>query len=311
MSKAEQDINRKLSSYKSKIIFIAYNHKDKVIARFIYQKLIKEGWFNIENFMDEFSIKPGKDIKTECIEKAKNADLGIVILSEYTQKSEYVSQEIGILLARDIPKIYVSIHENLVIPPGYEKDIKSFLLYEERNPFMGLSKIVELVKAYLDPEEIGPVELATRGTKLAAQGKFDEALECYEKAILRDPDYDIAYFSKILNLRRLGRYNEAIQFADKALAKFPNHTEILTKKAFVLYSIKKFEEAIKIYNKILFLDSNNINAMYYKAECLNKSGKFDKALKYFREVNEHNPDSKLGKRANRRIIVLKNKTSDK
>ncbi len=87
-----------------KTIFIAYNHKDKVIARFIYHALSKEPWRHIEVFMDEFSIQAGKDIKQKCLEKAKSADLGIVILSEYTQKSEYVPQEVGLLLSRDIPK---------------------------------------------------------------------------------------------------------------------------------------------------------------------------------------------------------------
>jgi len=123
-----------------KSLFIAYNHKDKVIARFIYHALSREPW-DIEVFMDEFSIQPGEDIKQKCLEKAKNADLGIVILSEYTQKSEYVPQEVGILLSRNIPKIYVALHESWEIPPGYEKTIKSFPLWEEKDPSEGMNKL--------------------------------------------------------------------------------------------------------------------------------------------------------------------------
>jgi hypothetical protein len=126
-------------------IFIAYSHKDKVIARFIYHALSMEPW-DIEVFMDEFSIQPGEDIKQKCIENAQKADLGIVILSEYTQKSEYVPQEIGLLLSMEIPKIYVALHEDWEIPPGYEKTIKSFPLYEEKNPFEGMNKLKELVR---------------------------------------------------------------------------------------------------------------------------------------------------------------------
>lgn len=299
---------KKANSQPSKVIFIAYNHKDKVVARFIYHRLVKENWFNIEVFMDEFSIKPGKDIKTECVKKAKTADLGIVILSEYIQKSDYASQEIGILLSREIPKIYISLHQDWMIPPGYEKTIKSFPLHEERNPFEGLAKLIELVKEYLKPKEIGVIEIVNKAFKLNAQGKFEDALELYEKAILRDPNYDSPYFIKITNLRKLGRYDEAIQAADAALEKFPNHIEILSRKGFVLYSLKKYAEAINVYDKIILLDTANLNAMYYKGECLNNQRKFNEALTFFKEVYRRKPDSKLGKKALRRIIMLQDKT---
>ena len=147
-------------------VFIAYNHKDKIIARFVYHSLSREPW-NIEVFIDEFAIQPGEDIKQKCLEKAKSADLGIVILSEYTQKSEYVPQEVGILLSRNIPKIYVALHESWQIPPGYEKTIKSFPLWEYKDPSEGIRKLIELVRDILKPEEIGAIELINKAAKLA------------------------------------------------------------------------------------------------------------------------------------------------
>lgn len=155
-----------------KTIFIAYNHKDKVIARFIYYALSKEPWENIETFMDEFSIQPGEDIKQKCLENAGNTDLGIIVLSEYTQRSEYVPQEIGLLLSRDIPKIYVTLHESWGIPPGYEKTIRSFPLWEEKDPYEGIRKLIELIRNLLKPKEIGAVEIMNKAAKLANQGRF-------------------------------------------------------------------------------------------------------------------------------------------
>jgi len=97
-----------------KTIFIAYNHKDKVIARFIYHALSKEPWRDIEVFMDEFSIQAGEDIKQKCLEKAKSADLGIVILSEYTQKSEYV--KIRICTSRGWAFAFQRYSQNICCP---------------------------------------------------------------------------------------------------------------------------------------------------------------------------------------------------
>ncbi|RLF42540.1 MAG: hypothetical protein DRN17_07720 [Thermoplasmata archaeon] len=79
-------------------VFIAYNHKDKVIARFVYHNLSREPW-NIEAFMDEFAIQPGEDIKQKCLEKAKSADLEIVILTQLCQtKTESVCFETSTLI---------------------------------------------------------------------------------------------------------------------------------------------------------------------------------------------------------------------
>ena len=234
-----------------KTIFIAYNHKDKVIARFIYHALSKEPWRHIEVFMDEFSIQAGEDIKQKCLEKAKSADLGIVILSEYTQKSEYVPQEVGILLSRDIPKIYVALHESWEIPPGYEKTIKSFPLYEEKDPSEGIKKLIELVRSFLKPAEIGAVEIINKASKLANQGKFEEALQYAERAIQIDPNYDAAYLSKIRNLRRLRRYNEALQTCNEALTIFPDHAKVFYYRGFLFWSIKNFSKAIDDFDKVL------------------------------------------------------------
>jgi len=135
-----------------KTIFIAYNHKDAVVTRFIYKRLVAEDWPEVEIFMDEFSIMPSEDIRERCLLKARTADLGIVVLSEYTQQSEYVPQEVGILLNRDIVKIYVSIHEDYRVPPGYERTVKSFPLYEG-NPSEQLDRLAELISHIIQLRE--------------------------------------------------------------------------------------------------------------------------------------------------------------
>lgn len=291
-----------------KVLFIAYNHKDKVVARFIYHNLLNESWEDVEVFMDEFSIQPGEDIKEKCLERAKIADLGIVVLSEYTQKSEFVPQEVGILLSRDIPKIYVALHENWEIPPGYEKTIRSFPLFEEKNPSEGMDKLTELVRDIIKPKEIGAVELINKAGKLGDQGKFKEALKYAERAIRVDPSYDWAYLSKIGNLRRLGRYKEALQVINETLAIFPNHVKVLHYKAFLLYSMKKFPQAVKNLDKILNLtDGLDQGALFYKGRCLVQMKNFDEAIEAFDACQKIDPASTHGKEALYIKSTLKNK----
>jgi len=289
-----------------KSIFIAYNHKDKVIARCIYHALSREPW-DIEGFMDEFSIKPGEDIKQKCIEKAKEADLGIVILSEYTQKSEYVPQEVGILLSRNIPKIYVALHESWKIPPGYENTIKSFPLWEEKDPFEGMNKLKELVRGFLEPKEIiGAVEVLNKASRLSDEGKFEEALQYAEIAIRIDPNYDVAYIFKINTLRKLRRYDDALQTCNEALTIFPEHTRILGYRGFVFWSMKKFSEAIIDFDKVLIMTDNlDQNALFYKGRCLEEMGQLNEALNVYEDCWKIAPTTKRGKGALYRKSTLK------
>ncbi|CAD6492283.1 MAG: Tetratricopeptide repeat protein [Candidatus Argoarchaeum ethanivorans] len=286
-------------------------HKDKVIARFIYHALSREPW-DIKVFVDEFSIQPGEDINQKCLEKAKNADLGIVILSEYIQKSEYVPQEVGILLSIDIPKIYVALHESWKIPPGYEKTIKSFPLWEEKNPSEGINKLKELVRSLLKPKEIGAVEMVNKTDKLANQGRFEEALQYVERAIQIDPNYDVAYLSKISNLRRLHRYDEALQTCNKALTIFPEYTRALYYRGFLYWSMKEFTKAIKDFDKVLMAtDGLDQSALFFKGRCLEKMDNFNEAIKVYEECYKMAPTTSRGQDALYRKSTLKARVKGK
>ncbi len=180
-----------------KTIFIAYNSKDRVFARFIYQSLLMQRWADIEIFMDEFSVKSGEDFKEKCLSEAKNANLGIIILSEHTQESEYVQQEVGILLSKDIPKIYIALSEDYKIPPGYEKTTQSFPLYDEKDISEGIKKLIKNIENILKPKKLDIKELFDEAIELINQGKYEEGLKNVEYLaeaeikIKKDPIYQI------------------------------------------------------------------------------------------------------------------------
>jgi len=280
-----------------KLVFIAYNHKDKIIARFIYRRLKMENWKGLEIFLDEFSIKAGSDIKEQCLEKANLADLGIVVLSEYTQKSEYAPQEIGILLSRKIPKIYISLHPDWSIPPGYERTVKSFPLYEKADPFAGLSEIAHLVQEYLTLEQSSAIELINKAARLDNQGNFHESLQYCEQALLLDPKYELAHLGKTRNLRRLGLFDQALQAVDNALGFFPDHPNFLAQKAFVFYSAGRFKEAIETYDMVLAIAPSREPSLFYKGQSCEKLGRIEDALNCYQSILAINEDSKYGRRA--------------
>ena len=59
--------------------------------------------------------------------------------------------------------------------------------------------------------------LCQKGKKFFENGEYLEAMQCYEQAILLNPNDPDLWNSKGLVLRTLGRYNEAIECFNKSL----------------------------------------------------------------------------------------------
>jgi tetratricopeptide (TPR) repeat protein len=115
-----------------------------------------------------------------------------------------------------------------------------------------------------------------KGIYLNMDGKYEESIKCYDKAIEIDPNYIKAWHNKGVALESLKKYEEAIKCFDKVIQINPNYEYIYfiwLSKGADLYSLKKYEEAIKCLDKAIELDPNNADAKTAKEKVLKALGK--------------------------------------
>ena len=68
---------------------------------------------------------------------------------------------------------------------------------------------------------------SNKGAALFSQGKYDEAIASYDRAIEINPDYKQAWNNKGIVYFNMGKYSDAIVCYDRAIAIDPNYSEAI------------------------------------------------------------------------------------
>ena len=71
------------------------------------------------------------------------------------------------------------------------------------------------------------------------QGKFQDAIHCFDRVIETEPDHAGAWNGRGICLKELGRYEEAIQCFDKVISLTPNDEEVYYNKGEALEKLGK------------------------------------------------------------------------
>jgi tetratricopeptide (TPR) repeat protein len=132
--------------------------------------------------------------------------------------------------------------------------------------------------------------LISKCVTLHREGKYQEAIECYDKALKSDPNNVYVLFYKGVVFSNQGKYQEAIECYDKILEIDPNNVDVLNYKGNALYDQKKYQEAIECYDKTLEVDSNIVEFLFNKGNALSKQRRYEKALEYYDKVLEIDPN---------------------
>ena len=136
---------------------------------------------------------------------------------------------------------------------------------------------VELISKAIGVNPTGPMHCSL-GNVLKDQGKLDEAVDTYRKALAFKPDYAEAHYNLGTALQAQGRLDEAVQSYYKALSFKPGFAEAHSNLGNALRAQGKLDEAVAGYRKALSFRPDLAEGHYNLGIALLAQGKADAAV---------------------------------
>jgi len=122
------------------------------------------------------------------------------------------------------------------------------------------------------------------GDTLVQLARLDQALLSFQQALKLDPHHhDVLHKSGIV-LHKLGRNEEAIAYLDLSDGLFPEHAATLQARAWVLFCLKRFEESAAEGRRAHQLAPDNADTCNNLGLALRRLGKDEEALAWFEQA---------------------------
>jgi predicted O-linked N-acetylglucosamine transferase (SPINDLY family) len=170
-------------------------------------------------------------------------------------------------------------------------------------------------------------EIFTRGLALHKQGRLNDAVACYEKALSKWPkhfpalhmlgvvhaqtrQYESAvnffdraiainagvaeaYNNRGIALQKLGRFEAAIASYDKAIALKPKIAQAHSNRGIALKELQRFDEAVSSYDTALNLEPRAAETHLNRGIVLHELKRFEEAIASYEKALSLKPDQEL------------------
>ena len=154
-------------------------------------------------------------------------------------------------------------------------------------------RIEEAIEHYHRAIQIAPNAwdaLNDLGVALAAEGRFDDAIKNYHKSLQSDPNRYAVQNNLGHALAAEGRFDDAIEYYRKALQINPNFSDALNNLGNALAAKGQSDEAIKNYYRAIQINPNFSEALNNLGVVLAEKGRFDEAIENYRKALQIKPN---------------------
>jgi tetratricopeptide (TPR) repeat protein len=138
------------------------------------------------------------------------------------------------------------------------------------------------------------MEYYERGLALSEQGKYDEVIAEFTKAIDLNPKYVEAYYNRGTAYLRTGQHDLAISDCTKAIELDPKYALAYNTRGNAYFEKKQYDEAIADYTIAIELDHKDAKAYHNRGYTYGAKGEFDNAIADFTKATELDPKNAYG-----------------
>jgi tetratricopeptide (TPR) repeat protein len=159
----------------------------------------------------------------------------------------------------------------------------------------GQGKVEETIACYRKAIQLEPKLALTHtnlGAALAGKGQMEEAIACFRKAIQLDPKHALAHLAHTglgSALERQGKEEEAIACYRKTIQLDPKFAPAHNSLANALYRKGQLEEALACSRKATLLDPKDAKAHNNLGNALEGKGQWDEAIASYHKALELDP----------------------
>jgi tetratricopeptide (TPR) repeat protein len=129
------------------------------------------------------------------------------------------------------------------------------------------------------------------GDLLESAKLYNEALDCYQKALQLDQGNASTFLGQGVALANLKRPEEALESLKKAIYLDPESADAWRNRGALLTNLERYEEALESYQKALDLAPKSVNAWAIRGYILSNLGRYEEALESCEKALALDPES--------------------
>ena len=183
----------------------------------------------------------------------------------------------------------------------YEKRVERYnQRWDELNKKPEIQEVLqEMNKAELHEEEQREKEKTLtfwdyirRGNRAYDEGRLQDAMDEYSKAIEIYPENAGAYYNRGYIYNDLGQHEKAIEDYDKAIELEPNLVKAYNNRGYVYNDLGQYEKAIKDYDKAIELEPSEAKVYNNRGNVYKNLVQHEKAIEDYTRAIQLNPQYK-------------------